>query len=122
MKEATLRLGVLCVCWALAIALVPVVVDCAAPGILGGETKDTTTQTCAGGVVCATWERCPNYSTPTKCEYPDGLPPMQWGARCLAVVLDAGMAHRAAAERCGYGLVTLCASLVDGGCDEDAAR
>lgn len=54
---------------------------CDAPAILGGATPATTQQRCPDGTVCATWQACPNFSTPGRCEAPDTTIPTAWGAR-----------------------------------------
>jgi hypothetical protein len=48
-----------------------------------------TTRTCWDGTVCPTWESCPNYSTPGRCEQGDA-PPTQFGYRKSPYELDAG--------------------------------
>jgi hypothetical protein len=61
---------------------------CAAPGILGGPTAETTQKTCWDGTVCAQWQDCPNLAAPGRCEAPSGMPPQHW--KSSPYVGDAG--------------------------------
>jgi hypothetical protein len=59
---------------ATAFAAISVFAACNDPAI---PLNENTTRVCWDGTVCPTWEDCPNYSTPGRCEQGEA-PSQQW--------------------------------------------